>query len=182
MKRLSTRRRQDGEPVSIVAARAGAKASPVEVHDEGSALNLEPTEQVLAGRETVRRLDAVSRRGSDALRALSHESRLMILCLLRDCERSVGEIEAILELPQPAVSQQLARLRLDDLVTCRRDGRTIYYTLDPARIDGIWRDLGVMLGYISETVLGVEADRVAQDGEDREASLREATPASHAAF
>jgi DNA-binding transcriptional ArsR family regulator len=87
---------------------------------------------------------------SDSLRALSHEHRLMILCLLTGRERSVGELEHILRLPQPAVSQQLARLRLDHLVTSRRDGRTIFYTTETARLQSIYKDLGVLLGYTAD--------------------------------
>ena len=60
---------------------------------------------------------------------MSHETRLVILCLLAEGERSVGEIEEILSMPQAAVSQQLARLRFDRLVRTRREGRTIYYSL-----------------------------------------------------
>nr|WP_256477763.1 metalloregulator ArsR/SmtB family transcription factor [Aurantimonas marianensis] len=70
-----------------------------------------------------------AKKASDLLKAMSHETRLMILCLLAEGERSVGDIEAILSMPQAAVSQQLARLRLDRLVTTRREGRTIYYNL-----------------------------------------------------
>jgi DNA-binding transcriptional ArsR family regulator len=66
---------------------------------------------------------------SDFLKALSHEARLVILCLLIDGEKSVTEIEQILNLRQPAVSQQLARLRADDLVETRRDGKNIYYSV-----------------------------------------------------
>jgi DNA-binding transcriptional ArsR family regulator len=66
---------------------------------------------------------------SDFLKALSHEARLVILCLLIDGEKSVTEIEQLLKLRQPAVSQQLARLRADDLVATRRDGKNIYYSL-----------------------------------------------------
>jgi DNA-binding transcriptional ArsR family regulator len=88
---------------------------------------------------------------SDALRALSHEHRLMILCLLTGRERSVGELEQILQLPQPAVSQQLARLRLDDLVSSRRDGRTIYYTTETEKLSGIYRSLGILLGHAPES-------------------------------
>ncbi|MGD9924749.1 MAG: ArsR/SmtB family transcription factor [Pseudorhodoplanes sp.] len=66
---------------------------------------------------------------SDFLKALSHESRLVILCLLIEGEKSVTEIEQLLKLRQPAVSQQLARLRADDLVETRRDGKNIYYSL-----------------------------------------------------
>ena len=70
-----------------------------------------------------------ARKASDFLKALSHENRLLLLCLLAEGERSVTELENILSLRQPTVSQQLARLRLDDLVTTRRDGKTIYYSL-----------------------------------------------------
>ena len=53
----------------------------------------------------------------------------MILCILCEGERSVGELEQLLALRQPTVSQQLARLRADGLVATRRDGKTIYYRL-----------------------------------------------------
>lgn len=66
---------------------------------------------------------------SEFLKALSHEARLVILCLLSEGEKSVTEIEQILNLRQPAVSQQLARLRADNLVDTRRDGKNIYYSL-----------------------------------------------------
>jgi len=68
-------------------------------------------------------------RASQFLKALSHETRLLLLWLLSHGERSVTDLENILALRQPAVSQQLARLRLDGLVTTRRDGKVIYYSL-----------------------------------------------------
>lgn len=70
-----------------------------------------------------------ARKASDFLKALSHENRLLLLCLLAEKERSVSDLENILSLRQPTVSQQLARLRLDGLVDTRRDGKTIYYSL-----------------------------------------------------
>ncbi|GLS34789.1 transcriptional regulator [Mesorhizobium tianshanense] len=70
-----------------------------------------------------------ARKASDLLKALSHESRLLILCLLAEGERSVSELEDIMRMPQATVSQQLARLRLDGLVNTRRDGRAIYYSI-----------------------------------------------------
>lgn len=66
------------------------------------------------------------------LKALAHEGRLMILCHLQSGEKSVGELEMLLASRQAAVSQQLARLRKEDLVTSRRDGKAIYYAIrDP---------------------------------------------------
>ena len=77
-------------------------------------------------------LDAMivkARLASDFLKALSHETRLLLLCLLSEGERSVTDLENTLSLRQPTVSQQLARLRLDGLVNARRDGKTVYYSI-----------------------------------------------------
>jgi DNA-binding transcriptional ArsR family regulator len=63
------------------------------------------------------------------LKTLAHEGRLMILCHLGSGEKSVGELESLLDIRQAAVSQMLARLREEGLVTTRRDGKTIYYSL-----------------------------------------------------
>jgi DNA-binding transcriptional ArsR family regulator len=63
------------------------------------------------------------------LKALAHEGRLMILCHLSSGEKSVTELEHLLQSRQAAVSQQLARLRLEGIVSCRRDGKAIYYAL-----------------------------------------------------
>jgi DNA-binding transcriptional ArsR family regulator len=68
-------------------------------------------------------------RASNFLKAISHEGRLMILCHLSAGEKSVTELEELLSARQAAVSQQLSRLRLEGLVTPRRDGKTIYYRL-----------------------------------------------------
>ena len=70
-----------------------------------------------------------AREASEFLKAMSHESRLILLCILSEGERSVGELEDILGERQSTVSQQLARLRLEGLVQTRREGKTIYYSL-----------------------------------------------------
>ncbi|MGP9791847.1 ArsR/SmtB family transcription factor [Roseinatronobacter sp. NSM] len=70
---------------------------------------------------------------SSFLKALAHEGRLMILCHLSSGEKSVTELEQLLQSRQAAVSQQLARLRLEGLVACRREGKTIYYSLHDQR-------------------------------------------------
>lgn len=71
---------------------------------------------------------------ADFLKALANPNRLMILCFLRDGEYSVSELEEKLDLRQPTLSQQLARLREDDLVDTRRDGKQIYYSLSNERV------------------------------------------------
>jgi DNA-binding transcriptional ArsR family regulator len=75
------------------------------------------------------RMTQNARLASEFLKALSHETRLLLLCLLSSGERSVTDLENTLALRQPTVSQQLARLRLDGLVTTRRDGKTVYYSI-----------------------------------------------------
>ena len=88
--------------------------------------------QQLDNADRSRELDRMvgnAKRASEFLKALAHENRLMILCILAEGEKSVSELEDFLTLRQPTVSQQLARLRADGLVSTRRDGKTIYYSL-----------------------------------------------------
>ncbi|GBQ20683.1 ArsR/SmtB family transcription factor [Acidiphilium acidophilum] len=63
------------------------------------------------------------------LRCIANPHRLMVLCHLTHGEASVGQLERELGIRQAHLSQQLARLRQDGLVTTRRDSRTIYYAL-----------------------------------------------------
>ena len=91
-------------------------------------LNLPRPEARGHGNELDRMADN-AKRASAFLKALAHESRLMILCILADGEKSVSELEQELGLRQPTVSQQLARLRADGLVATRRDGKVINYSL-----------------------------------------------------
>lgn len=74
-----------------------------------------------------------ARNATNFLKALSHEGRLLILCHLASGEKSVTELEDLLSARQAAVSQQLARLRLEGLVDYRRDGKAIYYRLGDER-------------------------------------------------
>ena len=72
-------------------------------------------------------------KASRFLKAISHEGRLLILCHLAAGEKSVTELEELLSAKQAAVSQQLSRLRLEGLVTPRREGKAIYYRLTDDR-------------------------------------------------
>jgi DNA-binding transcriptional ArsR family regulator len=80
---------------------------------------------------------AQARKASELMKALSHEGRLMILCMLTESEKSVSEIEEIMGMPQAAVSQQLARLRFDGLVKTKRDGRNIYYSIADGEVASV---------------------------------------------
>ncbi len=85
--------------------------------------------------ENIAALMSSAERASGFLKALANEKRLMLLCLLAEGDKAVAELMSALDMQQSAVSQQLARLRADKLVTCQRTGKTIRYTLasDEAR-------------------------------------------------
>ena len=63
------------------------------------------------------------------LRTLGNPDRLLLLCQLSQGERSVGELEELLDLRQPSLSQQLAVLRSEGLVQTRRDGKRMFYSI-----------------------------------------------------
>lgn len=71
------------------------------------------------------------------LKSIAHEGRLMILCRLAEGECSVTELEQLLSARQAAVSQQLARLRMEGLVRARREGKAVYYSLADERVKAI---------------------------------------------
>lgn len=74
-------------------------------------------------------------KASDLLKSLSNRHRLLILCRLTDGEHSVGELAEFLGIRDSTVSQHLALLRRDRLISGRRDGQTIWYRIEsePAR-------------------------------------------------
>ena len=63
------------------------------------------------------------------LKAMSNESRLMILCTLVGKELSVGELNAVVPLSQSALSQHLAALRTAELVATRKEAQTVFYSI-----------------------------------------------------
>lgn len=63
------------------------------------------------------------------LKAIANQDRLLILCNLAAGEKNVTELQEILGLRQPTLSQQLSRLRFEGLVDFRRDGKSIHYRL-----------------------------------------------------
>lgn len=82
------------------------------------------------------RLIAAASEASTLLKALGHDGRLTILCHLLTGPKSVTELENLLSSRQAVVSQQLARLRHEGLVSARREGQAIYYSiLDPKVVD-----------------------------------------------
>ena len=63
------------------------------------------------------------------LKVLSNRDRLFLLCQLAQAELSVGELEAASGIRQPTLSQQLTVLRAEGLVTTRREGKQIFYSI-----------------------------------------------------
>ncbi|KAA1189463.1 winged helix-turn-helix transcriptional regulator [Pseudohalioglobus sediminis] len=70
-----------------------------------------------------------ARTATDMLKLLGHPDRLMILCQLKAGEHSVGQLAEKLDIKQSPLSQHLARMRLEGVVTRRREAQTIYYSI-----------------------------------------------------
>lgn len=66
---------------------------------------------------------------SDFLKTLANPDRLMLLCQLSQAEMCVGDLEKVLGIKQPTLSQQLTVLRTEQLVSTRREGKQIYYRI-----------------------------------------------------
>jgi len=74
-------------------------------------------------------MKASASRACRLMKVLSNPDRLMLLCQLSQGEKRVGELEEILGIVQPTLSQQLTVLRDEELVSTRRDGKNIYYQI-----------------------------------------------------
>ena len=80
-------------------------------------------------------MERAADQASELMKALANRHRMLIICQLIDGERSVGELAAFLNLRDSTVSQHLALLRKDGLVSARREAQTIFYSIasEPAR-------------------------------------------------
>jgi DNA-binding transcriptional ArsR family regulator len=91
----------------------------------------------MAGTHTtlnIARLRRGAKQTTKVLQVLANENRLLLLCQLTQGERSVKELEALLYIHQPTLSQQLGVLRVAGLVNTRRDGKRIHYSIRDARV------------------------------------------------
>lgn len=82
-----------------------------------------------AARADMAALQRNALRGAALLKAMSNRSRLIVLCQLAEGEKSVGELDRVVQLGPSALSQHLAVLRRGNIVRTRRSGQTIYYSL-----------------------------------------------------
>jgi DNA-binding transcriptional ArsR family regulator len=88
-------------------------------------------------------MQVAAKEAASTLRALANEDRLMLLCQLSQGEKSVSELEELVDLHQPSLSQQLGVLRTEGLVDTRRDGKRIFYSIADPKVLTL---LGTMYG------------------------------------
>ena len=89
-------------------------------------------------------MDQTADQVCEVMTLLSNRSRLMILCLLTDGEKSVGQLAAEIGARDTAVSQQLAVLRREKIVKARRQGQTMFYRI-------VRTDVGKLLSFLHDT-------------------------------
>jgi ArsR family transcriptional regulator len=77
---------------------------------------------------------------AETFKTLGDTSRIKIVWLLSEKERSVGELSEMLSMSQPAVSHHLRTLRQLKLVAVRKDGTSAYYSLDDHHINTLLRE------------------------------------------
>ncbi|MBP2280075.1 DNA-binding transcriptional ArsR family regulator [Psychrobacter sp. PL19] len=91
-------------------------------HSDSNATNFAPL-------DLAKQMQEASLQASQLLKSLSHPDRLILLCQLTQGEYCVSELEKLVGVGQPSLSQQLGILRKDQLVTTRREGKQIYYSI-----------------------------------------------------
>lgn len=95
----------------------------------------------LAAKPPLAVLEEKAEEAAELLAAMANARRLLVLCHLVEGERSVGELAAIAGLSQPALSQHLAKMRMQRLVKTRRDAQTIYYSLASGEVRALLETL-----------------------------------------
>ena len=85
------------------------------------------------------------------LRVLANEDRMLLLCQLTRGEACVSDLEKLLEIRQPTLSQQLSVLRAEAIVSTRREGKKIFYRVSDARAIAVLETLNVLFCPVPET-------------------------------
>ena len=96
---------------------------------------------------------------SEFMKRLAHPNRLMIACALVKAERSVGELELLLNIRQPSLSQQLAELREAGIVEARREVKQVFYRLSDPRA-------ATLIATLNRIFYGGELDQAPISGAD----------------
>jgi DNA-binding transcriptional ArsR family regulator len=100
---------------------------------------------MVLGREDRRFIREGAARAAAMLRAVGNEHRMLVLCLLIDQgEMTVGELLQHVPLSQSALSQHLAKMREEGLVTFRREAQALYYRIDDPKVEQLMATLKAM--------------------------------------
>ena len=92
----------------------------------------------MSDQKLIRSIDPeVLHKAADVIKVVGHPDRLRILEFLEEGEKSVGEIQEVLDLPQAIVSQHLAKMRGSSIVEARRDGVHVYYCIIEPKVKHI---------------------------------------------
>ncbi len=91
--------------------------------------------------ENLKAMHANAKKAASMLKAISHESRLLILCMLTKGELCVGDLAEHSQLSQSAFSQHLSVLRKEGLVATRKESQTVYYRLHDNKTEKILKVL-----------------------------------------
>lgn len=101
----------------------------------------------------------ILRRSADAacrlMKVLSNPDRLLLLCQLNQGEKNVGELEKLVGIAQPTLSQQLGVLREEGLVSTRREGKNIHYQITSPQALAV---MGVLFEQFCDTTEHDHAD------------------------
>jgi ArsR family transcriptional regulator, virulence genes transcriptional regulator len=91
--------------------------------------------------EAIHPLEAKAEEVSATLAAMANPKRLLVMCTLLAGEKSVGDLAEIVNLTPAALSQHLGKMRALRLVSTRRDGQTIYYSLASTEVQAVLETL-----------------------------------------
>lgn len=83
---------------------------------------------------SMKRMRAAACAATDTLKALANQDRLLLMCQLSQGEKCVSDLEALLDIRQPTLSQQLGVLRNEGFVSTRREGKRIYYAVSDSKV------------------------------------------------
>lgn len=92
----------------------------------------------------IEQMRTAAEEATSTLFALANEDRLLLLCQLSQGEKSVSELEELLDIHQPTLSQQLGVLRNQGLVNTRRDGKRIFYSIADDKVLALLQALYIL--------------------------------------
>ena len=117
------------EPTLTTSIPSMISSTSLSHHIDNNVDSSDPNAADFAPIDLAKQMQDASLQASQLLKSLSHPDRLILLCQLTQGEYCVGELASLVGVAQPSLSQQLGILRKDKLVTTRREGKQIYYSI-----------------------------------------------------